>query len=70
MKLTYWHAPCLNDSRAYSVRARTKKSAKAIIAYQGSENFGELEKVTVEYIDGFDLMDKCSNEDSSWWESY
>ena len=69
MKLTYWVAECLDDSQAYNIRHKTKKGA-TILRDSLSGRFSPVFKVTVEYTDGFDLMDQCSNEGRSWWESY
>jgi hypothetical protein len=69
MKLTYWIAECLDDSRHYTVKAKTKKEVEAMLAERDRSNFGPVKKVTVEYSDGFDLMAKCSGEDWCYWES-
>lgn len=62
MKLTYWTAENLNDHNCYSIRARTKKEAKAIKAIKGEGDYGLVTKVVVEYKDGFDLMAQCLDE--------
>ena len=75
MKLTYWYAQCLTDSDCYSIRERTKKAAMAEIAERsegdtqwGEDHFGPLQKVTVEYNDGFELMWLCAGEGRFYWE--
>ena len=67
MTLTYWYAACLDDSNVYSVRERTKKEALRVIAGRTGD-YGPVIKLSVRYKDGFDLMEKCSQEDRSWWE--
>jgi hypothetical protein len=65
MRLTYWFAPCLDDSLAYSVRARTKREAQDLLAEIGDDErhrFGPLSKIIVEYDDGFDLLYQCNHE--------
>jgi len=58
MKLTYWKAACLYDSNCYSIRAKTKKECKRLLEEAGGagEDYDEVEKVVIEYKDGFDLM--------------
>ena len=36
MKLTYWIAECLTDSKAYSIRAESKKEVAAKLAELGA----------------------------------
>lgn len=62
MKLTYWHAAyTYEDHKHYDIRTKTRKEAVRQIEERGHEPdaFGEIEKVVVEYDDGFDLMWKC-----------
>ena len=68
-KLTYWCAPCLDDSSVYNIRTKTKKEAQAIIdsGVYGS-NYGTIEKVEVHYKDAFDLVCKTLGEGYSWIE--
>jgi hypothetical protein len=70
MKLTYWVANRLNDSQDYNIRAPTKREALAELHSGGwnPEDYGPVHKVTVEYIDGFDLMEQCLSEDGGHWE--
>tara|TARA_R110002049_G_scaffold36683_1_gene116648 strand:+ start:274 stop:516 length:243 start_codon:yes stop_codon:yes gene_type:complete len=70
MKLTYWYAECLNDSDCYSIREKTKSAAIAEKAsLYNPEGYGPVIKVTVEYDNAFDLMEKCSDEFSMHWEA-
>ena len=70
MRLTYWVAMCRNDSDRYSLRAKTKKEVEAMLS-SGSyrpTDFDPPKKVTVEYTDGFDLLQQCLCEGSNYWE--
>lgn len=60
-KLTYWYARCLNDSDAYSIRARTRREAAARVTGRETD-FGPVVKVVVEYRDGFDLVSRALGE--------
>ena len=63
MKLTYWVAPRLDDSESYSIRAKTRKECKRLLAlaeYYGE--FGPIRKVVVEYQSGFALVEQCLSE--------
>ena len=64
-KLTYWCAPCLDDSSVYNIRTKTKKEAQAIIdsGVYGS-NYGAIQKVEVRYKDAFDLVRMAMGEGS------
>jgi hypothetical protein len=68
MKLTYWYAERLDDSNVYSVRARTRREAKAHIAEYDHADYGPIVKVTVEYDNAFDLMAQCTGEGGLWQE--
>lgn len=68
MKLTYWVCRCIDDSDAYSIRDKTKKAAVARREEYGAEGFEPVKKVTVEYLDAFDLMNECTTEGRLWWE--
>ena len=61
MKLTFWYARCEDDGDCYSIRERTKKEALRVKA-RSHGNYGEVEKVVLEYSDGFDLMDGVAGE--------
>ena len=77
MKLTYWTAPCLNDSDAYSLRYKTRKEAVQKLRECIAENDGDacdaglgpVRRVTIEYRDAFDLLLECSDESRMWWET-
>jgi hypothetical protein len=62
MKLTFWYAKCLDDGDCYSIRERTKKEAVRQLEVQSHSRFGAVEKVVIEYADGFELMDGASSE--------
>lgn len=69
MKLTYWTAPHPSDSDRYSIRSKTKKGAAAQIAVREDAHLWEApHKCTVEYNDAFDLMTRCLEVDSGYWE--
>lgn len=55
MKLTYWVAPCLDDSPVYSIRSKTKRAC-AVRRLVDEGTYGEPQKVTLEYRDAFDLL--------------
>jgi hypothetical protein len=70
MKLSYWVANRLDDSRVYSIRTKTKKEALAALEESGiPRSFGPVHRVTVEYYDAFDLMQSCMCEMHGYWES-
>lgn len=63
MKLTYWYAECLDDHKCYSIREKTKKRAKEVLADKfNPEAYGPIEKIVVNYSDGFDLLTQALNE--------
>ena len=69
MKLTYWMAECLNDSAAYSIRRKTKRAVvEALRTEVYAGNYGKPKKVTVEYVDAFDLLGQCLGEGGGYWE--
>ena len=69
MKLTYWIAECFDDSDAYNIRAKTRKEATAMLAkYHNPESYGPVKKVSVEYLDGFDLVTMALGEGRGHWE--
>jgi hypothetical protein len=68
VKLTYWYAQCKDDHNCYSVRKRTKREALAAVAEQ-PESYGKVVKVTVEYSDGFELLDMCNAEGGLYQET-
>lgn len=67
--LTYWVATCMDDARAYSLRAKTRKECRQLLADMGRDDgYSEPHKVTVSYEDGFDLMTQCLGEGGGYWE--
>ena len=62
MKLTYWCCPCRDDHACYNIRARTRKEASAKRIECGTERFDKPAKVTVEYKNAFDLVDRILGE--------
>lgn len=64
MKLTYWSIECMEDSNAYDIRTKTKREALAKLAdHFDPEGFASVvERITIEYADGFDLLDSCLGE--------
>lgn len=60
MKLTYWIAENERDHRCYSIRAKTKKAVMEELAQAWNPtHYSKPRKVTVEYLDGFDLVMQC-----------
>ena len=68
MKITYWYAPIIRDSRSYNIRAKTKKAAEEMREKFGTEGYDTVRKNTVEYSDGFDLLTQCLGEGSVFEE--
>ena len=64
MRLTFWYAECLDDGDCYSIRERTKKEAVRQVELQDPyhSKFGPVEKVVIEYADGFELLDGVASE--------
>ena len=62
MRLTFWYAECLDDGDCYSIRERTKKEAVRQVELQHHSKFGPVEKVVIEYADGFELLDGVASE--------
>tara|TARA_R110000824_G_scaffold69297_6_gene178646 strand:+ start:59 stop:268 length:210 start_codon:yes stop_codon:yes gene_type:complete len=69
MRLTYWHSRCPDDSSVYSIRTKTKREALAQIEARGGSSWEAPVKVTLDYLDAFDLMAECSHEDHHYWEN-
>lgn len=68
MRLTYWVSMLLDGSPSYSVRAKTLKSAREMLKSFPDTSYGPIVKVSVEYKDALDLLNKCLTEDSGYWE--
>jgi len=70
--LTYWVSRCESDgafSASYSFRAKTKKECEKMLADHNAietgkfaTKYGPVTKHTIQYKDGFDLMDICLSE--------
>ena len=62
-KITYWIADCLNDSKAYSIRKKTRREVVAAlkVVFRASD-YGKPRKVVVEYVDTFDLIQMALGE--------
>ena len=69
MRLTYWYSQCPDDSDVYSIREKTKREALAQIAIRGDTDWPKPVKVSLQYIDSFDLLEACSNEGHHFWEA-
>ena len=76
MKVTYWYSRCPDDGNVYSVRAKTRKEAKALVdaenaqsaEFKGGEHWEAPKKITIEYADAFDLIKQCTGEGGIWGE--
>ena len=63
MRLTFWHIQCEQDSSAYSIRTKTKREALELYhADEWNQYSNILERITLEYQDGFDLFDATCSE--------
>jgi len=62
MKLTYWIAEIETDHQAYNVRAKTRREAKAMVAERDWQDYGPVRKITVEYRNAFDLIERALGE--------
>jgi hypothetical protein len=61
--LSYWIADCLNDSKAYSKRAKTRAAVAALVRAGGApEEFGKPRKIEVPYTDMLDLVQRLLGE--------
>jgi hypothetical protein len=66
-KLVYWVAPILDDFRAYSIRAKTRRDVKAIMNGPNgleAQYYGKIRKVVVAYRDTHDLLFQALGEGS------
>ena len=63
--LTYWIADSRNDATCLSLRARRKKDVETMRAESWNPDFfKEPRKVTIEYLDAFDLLLICVGENA------
>lgn len=71
MTLTYWLSVSHNDP-TYNLRAKTKRELIEEVrnyGYEpGDENYATPIRVSVEYQDGLDLLNKCLCEGGASWE--
>ncbi|MCP4472042.1 MAG: hypothetical protein GY815_15435 [Gammaproteobacteria bacterium] len=64
MKLTFWEIECERDSSCYSIREQTKKAALQVLNDDGPSGYANvIDRVTIEYDNGFDMLQACTNED-------
>jgi hypothetical protein len=68
MIMKYWVAVCINDSKAYNVRAKTKKEVLETLENYDSSDFEAPKKVEVEVDSAFDLLKMCLGEGGAYWE--
>ena len=66
-RLTYWCADCLNDSRAYNIRRKTRKQVQQALESWGTPgewvgNYSSPYKVIVQYTNTLDLIDQALGE--------
>lgn len=62
MKLTFWIARCLDDVSVYDIKSKTKKECMEQLKHYPIESYDKPIKVTLEYKDGFDLMQGITGE--------
>jgi hypothetical protein len=67
MKLTYWVCENLYDRQSYNIRATTRREALRLKAMD-PDGYGPVKKVTVEYDNGFELVNLCLGEGGAYWE--
>lgn len=66
MRLTYWKAENHAEGTAYAIRTRTRRECLEILAGVAPEvrlDYGEPQKVVLEYSSGFELAEACLSED-------
>jgi hypothetical protein len=63
-RLVYWCCYNRSDSRAYNIRAKTRREANTLRkAYNKyAADYSKPFKVTVEYVDAFDLLCQALGE--------
>lgn len=66
MKLVYWFARNKKQKDKH-VREKTKKAAVDEAKRLGEDSFSKVERVEVEYRDGFDLLKKCLSSEREFW---
>ena len=69
MKLTYWIAQIKTDSTVYSIRAKTRRECKRLLAERGASNdYCKPHKVGVLCASAFDLIEDALGEGGPHWE--
>ena len=64
MKLTIWYSKSPNDRESYSIRATTRRAAKALIADSANpDEWAAPRKIIIEYSSAHDLLEKCLEPD-------
>ena len=66
MRLTYWKADNHAQGSAYAIRTKTRRECLEILAGVDPEirsDYGEPQKVVLEYSSGFELAEACLSED-------
>ncbi len=67
--LTYWIADNVSGSANYSIRAATRRECEATRQKWGAVGYGPPRKVSVQYRDALDLVDKCLGGDPGYFEA-
>ncbi len=70
MKITYWIAENMTDSKCYNIRGRTRKAVVAELQSGGYDrrDYGKPRKVVVDFDDKLDMMFQSMGEGGGWWE--
>lgn len=69
MKVTYWKINSTQGYECYAIRAKTKKECLAILEKSDKNDFeGSPHKVTVEYLDAFDLIQQTTGTEGGLCE--
>ena len=61
-KLVYWVSSQTDDNPCYNLRAKTRRECTAMRVNHDVKRFSKPKKVTIQYLDTFDLLDKCLGE--------
>ena len=75
MKVTYWCAECLDDSKAYNIRERRKRDVVERLKdlgwpADGGSAYSKPFKVETEFDDVVDLLQCAMGEGGGWWETH
>ena len=68
MKTTYWYSKCETDCDAYSIREKSKTTAKRLIKELSHHRWGPLVKVVVEGPSLFAILKEALGEGSLYAE--